>query len=124
MRNTPRRFYSSRFMRHGSVNYTRPAESRFNPPRAHRGRHPWFVFLLASISLLCVVTGARADKRILLIAGKVSHGPGDHEFRAGTLILQRCLSTVPGVQALVASNGWPTDESVFKNVDAVLIYAD
>lgn len=65
-----------------------------------------------------------ADKRILLIAGQQSHGPGDHEFRAGCLLLQKCLKTVAGVTVEVYTNGWPSSDSVFEGADAVVIYSD
>ncbi len=77
------------------------------------------LLLLASATL----PGARAA-HILLIAGKPSHGPGDHEFRAGMLLIHQGLATLPGVRTTVASNGWPADTSVFDTVDAVAIYAD
>lgn len=67
---------------------------------------------------------AAGEKKILLIAGKPSHGPGDHEFRAGCLLLKQCLDRVPGIQAEVHDMGWPKDESAFDGVHAVLIYAD
>jgi len=67
---------------------------------------------------------AAADKKLVLIAGRVSHGPGDHEHRAGCLLLQRCLEKVPGLQVTVVSNGWPADVSVFNGADAVAIYSD
>lgn len=67
---------------------------------------------------------ARADKQILLIAGVASHGPGEHEFRAGSLLLSDCLNKVPGIHATVASNGWPSDESLLRSADAILLYAD
>lgn len=74
-----------------------------------------------------------ADKRIVLIAGKPSHPPGMHEFRAGCLLFQKALSSVPGITVQVYDNGWPSrtvdgaradDNSAFENADAVLIYAD
>ena len=65
-----------------------------------------------------------ANKKILLIAGKPSHGPGDHEFRAGSLLLQKCLNKVQNVEAEVHDFGWPKDDSAFDGIDAVLIYAD
>lgn len=81
--------------------------------------------LLVLWALACAVTSLwGADKRIVLIAGKVSHGPGDHEFRAGSLLLQKCLNSVPGITSEVYSNGWPTDPKVFEGASAVLIYAD
>ena len=33
---------------------------------------------------------AKAPK-VVLIAGKPSHGPGDHEFNAGITLLDKCL---------------------------------
>jgi type 1 glutamine amidotransferase len=64
------------------------------------------------------------DRKLVLIAGKPSHPPGMHEFRAGALLLQNCLAGVPGLTTIVCSNGWPTDPSVFNGADAVVIYAD
>ena len=63
-------------------------------------------------------------KKIVLVAGSVSHGTGDHEFRAGCLLLQQCLSQTPGLTTVVCSNGWPTDVKVFDDADAILIFAD
>ncbi|MFL2910407.1 MAG: ThuA domain-containing protein [Limisphaerales bacterium] len=65
-----------------------------------------------------------ANKKILLIAGKPSHGPGDHEFRAGALLLQKCLNKTQNILAEVHDYGWPKEDSAFDNIDAVLIYAD
>src|SRR4051812_7176015 len=63
-------------------------------------------------------------KKILLIAGHPSHGPGEHEFRAGCLLLKKCLDQVPGITSIVYSNGWPDVPNAFDGVDAVLNYAD
>jgi type 1 glutamine amidotransferase len=65
-----------------------------------------------------------AGRKILLISGKQSHGPGDHEFRAGCLLLKKCLDRVPGIVSEVHSNGWPADAKAFEDAAAVLIYAD
>src|SRR5688572_24276434 len=81
------------------------------------------VVILLCLSMICSAAIA-ADKNIVLIAGKQSHGPGDHEFRAGSLLLKKCLDQVPGVSSTVYSNGWPHVENVFDNADAILIYAD
>ncbi len=72
----------------------------------------------------CATAAVAAEKRILLIAGKPSHGSGDHEFRAGSLLLKKCLDSVPGIRAEVHEMGWPKDEKAFDGADAVLIYAD
>ena len=63
-------------------------------------------------------------QKIVLIAGKPSHGPGDHEFRAGCLLLQKCLRGVPGLTVEVCDNGWPKDDSEIGGAAAVVLYAD
>ncbi|MGD0537419.1 MAG: ThuA domain-containing protein [Verrucomicrobiota bacterium] len=79
-----------------------------------------FVALLAS-SLL---SGRATDHKLVLIAGKPSHPPGQHEFRAGALLLQNCLTGVPGLQVNVYTNGWPDSDSAFDGANAVVIYSD
>ena len=64
------------------------------------------------------------SRKIILIAGHPSHGPGEHEFRAGCLLLKKCLDQVPGITSIVYSNGWPDVPNAFDGADAVLIYAD
>lgn len=86
-------------------------------------------FLFTSVvlflaSALAFQTAGAADKKIVLIAGETSHGPGDHEFRAGCLLLKKCLDQTPGVKAEMFDNGWPKDNAAFEGADAVLIYAD
>lgn len=84
-----------------------------------------FSQLLAAATFLALAHGTlAAERKLVLIAGRPSHPPGMHEFRAGSLLLQKCLAGVPGLQTTVATNGWPTDESVFQGADAVVIYAD
>ena len=91
---------------------------------------PFFV-AIAVIAASFTVDGA--DKRVVLIAGKPSHPKGMHEFRAGSMLLQKALSGVKGVTVDVYTNGWPTktvdgvvvdDNALLDNADAVMIYAD
>jgi type 1 glutamine amidotransferase len=74
--------------------------------------------------LLGVASASAADKKIVIIAGRPSHPAGMHEFRAGALLLQKCLGSVPGVSTVVYSNGWPHTSSALEGADAVIIYAD
>ncbi len=77
---------------------------------------------------------ARQDTaRIVLIAGRPSHPPGMHEFRAGAMLLQKALGAVPNLRVDVYTNGWPTkvvdgkpvdDHAALDGADAILIYAD
>ena len=69
-------------------------------------------------------THLAAGKKIVLVAGTPSHGPGDHEFNAGTKILEKCLDKVPGIVTAAYFNGWPADPTAFDNADAILLYMD
>lgn len=79
----------------------------------------WFIGFLSFGSL-----SAAGEKKVLLIAGTPSHGPGQHEHNAGILLLQKCLAGVPGLKTEVSLNGWPHDPVAFASVDAVLIFCD
>ncbi len=64
-------------------------------------------------------------KKVVLVAGPRSHGPGEHEFNAGTLLLKKCLdANAPQVLAAAYLNGWPADPTAFDNADAIMIYSD
>ena len=66
--------------------------------------------LLFSLFIAAATATASADdKKIVFLAGPPSHGPGEHEHRAGCLLLKSCLDHVPSVTAQVFSNGWPQD---------------
>jgi hypothetical protein len=80
--------------------------------------------LSCSLALLCATALRAADKKVLLIAGPPSHGPGAHEHNAGMLLLQKCLTGVPGLKTEVRLNGWPKDDAAFSGVDAVIIFSD
>src|SRR5215469_15040071 len=68
---------------------------------------------------------AQEPKKIVFLAGGPSHGPGEHEHRAGCLLLKSCLDKVPEVTSVVYSNGWPEDpSSAFDQAAAVVIYSD
>lgn len=62
--------------------------------------------------------------KIALIAGRQSHGPGDHEFFAGSAILMKLLKQTPGVFPVMARDGWPKDPKTFEGCKAVVFYMD
>src|SRR5262249_30265318 len=84
------------------------------------------LLILSGALLLCasLQISAAESKKIVLIAGSQSHGAGEHEFKAGCLLLKKCLGRVSGVNAVVNLNGWPADESIFDGAAAIMIYAD
>lgn len=98
-----------------------------------KSRHPrlltpllWSKAILTILTVLIVSASfAEAKKKILFIAGKPSHGNGEHEFRAGCMLLAKALNESGlDVEAKVHYYGWPKDESIFDGVDACVIYAD
>src|SRR5579859_4480250 len=80
--------------------------------------------LLAALALAVLPAAGPESRKLVILAGKPSHGPGDHEFRAGSLLLKKCLEKTPGLEVVVIPNGWPTDLKVFDGATAVVIYAD
>jgi type 1 glutamine amidotransferase len=79
----------------------------------------------AALMLFAQASGAADSKNIVFIAGAPSHGPGEHEHRAGCLLLKSCLDQTPGIVSEVYSNGWPDDPSTaFANAATVVIYSD
>src|SRR3954464_9077036 len=64
------------------------------------------------------------DAKIVLIAGRPSHGKGEHEFNAGNKLLVKCLKEVPGVNPVFVGGGWPSDEGVFDGAKAAVFFMD
>ena len=67
-----------------------------------------------------------AKKLVVLIAGKPSHGHGEHEHNAGVLLFKKCLEQ--GASGLVEvkhhlNAEWPTADELGK-ADTILIYSD
>jgi hypothetical protein len=67
---------------------------------------------------------AQSPRRVVIMAGRPSHPPRMHEFNAGVQLLAKCLKDCPVVKVDVLLNGWPKDEKVFENADAVIFYMD
>jgi type 1 glutamine amidotransferase len=81
--------------------------------------------ILSVLAVASALTLSAADKKIVFIAGPQSHGPGEHEHRAGCLLLKGCLDKVPGYSSVVYSNGWPQNpEQAFAGADTIVIYSD
>jgi hypothetical protein len=100
----------------------------------HSGLLRGLAAIVAVAALLAASPAAQGGgKRIVLIAGRPSHPPGMHEFRAGCLLLQKALSSVPDLKVDVYDQGWPgreeegarvDDDRALEKADAILIYAD
>src|SRR2546426_7756395 len=77
--------------------------------------------------LLVSPANAAAAKKIVFIAGKKSHGPGDHEYEKGLRLLARCIETSPnlkGFRTEVHLYGWPEDPRTLDDADTIVLYCD
>lgn len=89
-------------------------------------KHRIILKTIAAFLALGLSTLAAADKKsILMLAGKPSHGPGEHEHNAGIQLLGKCLTeNVSGVKITTHLNAeWPTPEELAK-ADTIVMYAD
>ncbi len=64
------------------------------------------------------------DRHLILVAGGPSHATGEHEHRAGILLMEQCLSDVPGLNVSAHFDGWPDDDTVFDGADAIHLFMD
>ena len=86
---------------------------------------------LPLLLLVCTALGAPvfaegAKKNVVMIAGRPSHGPGDHEHNAGIQLLAKCLGqgAAQSVEVKFHLNAeWPSAEELAK-ADTVVIYSD
>jgi len=62
--------------------------------------------------------------KIVLVAGRQSHGPGEHEFFAGCSILMKLLRETPGVFPVMARDGWPKNPKTFEGAKSVVFFMD
>ena len=86
-------------------------------------------FVGASTAALAGLAGSSgaADaprKKLVMLAGRPSHGPGAHEFNAGVWLLKKCLGSVPGLEVVHCKNGWPDSEKVFVGASGIFLFAD
>jgi hypothetical protein len=62
--------------------------------------------------------------KIVLLAGTPSSKTGAHEYFAGCALLMDWLKQTKGVYPVMARDGWPKDEAIFKGAKAVVYYGD
>lgn len=86
------------------------------------------LLLLAALATFGPATASAADakKNLVLIAGRPSHGPGEHEHNAGVQLLAKCLAQKSGDRVAVKVHlnaEWPSAEEL-ASADTILIYSD
>jgi type 1 glutamine amidotransferase len=62
--------------------------------------------------------------KIVLVAGRKSHGKGEHEFFAGCAVLMKLLQQTSGVFPVMARDGWPKNPQTFEGAKSVVFYMD
>jgi hypothetical protein len=83
-----------------------------------------FLAFTFAASFALAAEGGR--KTIVMIAGRPSHGPGEHEHNAGVLLLAKCLREGAADRAEVITHlnaEWPSPD-VLGKADTVVVYSD
>ncbi|MBG85988.1 MAG: hypothetical protein CMO80_03685 [Verrucomicrobiales bacterium] len=80
--------------------------------------------LLILFTLSLILSASAEDKKLVIIAGNRSHPPLMHEFRAGCIILERCLQSVKGLTVELHTNNWVSNEATLEDADAIFIFSD
>jgi type 1 glutamine amidotransferase len=86
-------------------------------------------FFCILLPFLSACSKAEETRKVLFVAGKMSHGYNAHEHNAGSLLLTKALNESGlGIEASVYYNkdnpGWTMDAGLLEGVDAVIIYCD
>src|SRR5688572_8654737 len=70
-------------------------------------------------------TPLESGKKVVLVAGRQSHGFGAHDHKAGChLIAERLEASGLGIVSAVYHPGWPKDPTAFDNANAIVVYSD
>ena len=98
----------------------------FSAPSFRFMKHRLLRNTFAALLALGLSTLVAADqKHILMIAGKPSHGPAQHEHNAGVQLLAKCLreSGLPLDVKFHLNGEWPSPEEMGA-ADTIVIYSD
>jgi len=89
-----------------------------------------FVFMaLGWLFLGAVAIWAKdpAERKVVFIAGRKSHGPGVHEYEKDVKLLKYCIDHLPspkGIKTEAYFNDWPADPSVLDDADTIVMISD
>jgi len=87
-------------------------------------------FRLVALTAALVFSGVSAEAlepvKVVLLAGEVKEVDrvGHHDYLGGGRLMQCLLDQTPGVETVLVKDGWPEDEAVFENADALVFYTD
>ena len=72
-----------------------------------------------------VVSADTSDLKVVFLAGNASHGYGAHEHLAGSRVLAAAIEEASdSIDCVVIPGGWPEDETVLDDADAIVMYCD
>ncbi len=86
-----------------------------------------FLGIILIFGFLALLHAEQNPTRIVFIAGKKSHGPGEHEYERGLRYLEtklKALPNVPSLQTAFYTNGWPTESKDLEGASTVVLYCD
>lgn len=85
------------------------------------------VVLMTATLFVPAASPGPKTKKIVLIAGQKSHGPGAHEYVKSARLLKVLLDRSPdvrGVRTEVVLNGWPTDAAMLEDAATIVMMSD
>lgn len=86
--------------------------------------HPYVMSLILAGAMVGAAWGGEGTKKILLIAGRGSHGFGSHAYKAACMLLAKQLNAAKcGVEA-IPHHGWPEDPKALDDAAAVFLCCD
>ncbi len=83
--------------------------------------------VLALAAMLALAGNTARTRKIVLIAGRKSHGPGEHEYLKTIKLLKVLLDRSPnlhGVTTEIYFNGWPEDAKTLDTADTIVVISD
>lgn len=85
------------------------------------------VLCVSAFNAASFAADAARPRKIVLIAGRKSHGPGVHEYEKSVRLLKAMLDTAPNIDDVrteIHFNGWPEDERTLDDADTIMIISD
>ena len=88
--------------------------------------HKLIPFLILFAWALIQSNTCFAKTKIVLIAGKDSHGSSAHNWGDGVDLLSNALTNQSGlpIETSIFKGGWPTDPSIFNDAASVVVLSD
>jgi len=87
----------------------------------------WSALVLANLLISCSGSEKEPETKIVLLAGKKSHGPGTHEYIKTVRLIKAMLDrspNLPNVSTEIYYGGWPEDAATLDDADLILTISD